>query len=127
MNTLSLLDKIKEKNGLRTDAELADVLNCSTAQISQYRTKKRIMDDYTAAKLAEILGIDPMRIIAQANAEREKNEEKRAFWMTMAKTACITSIILGTNFAPSQNAHNEGNAHPPYNGKSEGVFIFSIM
>jgi hypothetical protein len=35
-------------------------------------------------RVAELLGIDEMIVIAQANAEREKDERKRAFWMQKA-------------------------------------------
>lgn len=84
MNTLEMLDAAKKMHSIRSDYELARTLDCSTAQISQYRTKKRTMDDYTAARIAELLGIDEMLVIAQANAEREKDEAKREFWKNKA-------------------------------------------
>lgn len=115
MNTLEILDAVKKSHGLSTDTELANLLECSTAQISQYRTKKRTMDDYTASRVADLLGLDPMALIAQANAEREKNEEKREYWKRKAECflsrgayACSCAVIaLVTNFvtpSPAQAA-----------------------
>lgn len=40
-----------------------------------HENEERIMNDYTAAKLANLLGLDPLKLITQANAEREKNEK----------------------------------------------------
>lgn len=115
MDTLEILDAVKKSHGLTTDTELANLLECSTAQISQYRTKKRTMDDYTASRVADLLGLDPMALIAQANAEREKNEEKREYWKRKAECflnrgayACSIAVIaLVTNFvtpSPAQAA-----------------------
>ncbi len=87
MNTLLFLDEIKTRCQLATDAQLANVLDCSTAQISQYRTKKRVMDDYMAARVAELLEIDELEVIAQANAERERDEVRRAYWQHKAEAA----------------------------------------
>lgn len=87
MDTLLYLDEIKARCQLMTDAQLAKRLDCSTAQISQYRTRKRVMDDYVAARVAELLGIEELEVIAQANAEREKDETKRAYWQLKADLA----------------------------------------
>lgn len=57
------------------------------AAITNYQSGHRIMDDYVAAQRADLLGIDQMELIAQANAEREKDPEKRAYWEEKARTA----------------------------------------
>ena len=85
MNTLEYLDAVKAKAGITSDYQLAQLLESSTPVISQYRTRKRTMDDYTAARVAELLGIEELEIIAQANAEREKDAKKRAYWEEKAK------------------------------------------
>lgn len=57
------------------------------------------MDDYTAAVLADILEIDPIEVIATANSERERTEEKRAFWRKLAQgsrsSAIVIALIIG--------------------------------
>ena len=57
----------------------------SHGAISRYKSEDRIMDDYACFKIAEILCIDPRKIIARANMEREKDEEKREYWLDKVK------------------------------------------
>ncbi len=50
------------------------------------------MDNYAAARLAEALEINPMKIIAAAEAEREKDERKREFWQKMFLKMTATAL-----------------------------------
>lgn len=84
MNTTEYLAAAKRKTGAKNSAALAKALGLTGAALSRYESGDRVMDDYTAAKIAEILDIDPMVIIAQANAEREKDDGKRAYWQKIA-------------------------------------------
>lgn len=52
------------------------------------------MDDYTAAKIANVLEINPLEVIAAANAEREKHAEKREFWEKLAKMTATAAIAM---------------------------------
>lgn len=79
-STVIYLDLVKQRFSLSTDYKLAKWLGSDTAVISNYRLKKRVIDPYTAARIAEALGIDPMEVIATAEMEREKDEKKRDFW-----------------------------------------------
>jgi len=63
---------------------MAKKLEMSTSGISSYRNGKRIIDDTTAARIAEILEINPLIVIAAANAEREKGE-RREYWEKVSK------------------------------------------
>ncbi|HJV07819.1 MAG TPA: hypothetical protein VJ642_11035 [Chromobacteriaceae bacterium] len=63
-----------------SDAKKAKMIEITPAALSNYLLGKRIMDDYCAAKVAKILGVNPMDVIAACNEEREKTEERRAFW-----------------------------------------------
>jgi transcriptional regulator with XRE-family HTH domain len=112
MRTTEYLTAAKAKTSKNKSIELAKLLGVTSGAMSHYESGKRIIDDYTAMKLAKILGIDPLRIIAQANAEREKNEKKRAFWTTIASkgiAAMVTAFIFGTTFLPTNTA--EANIH----------------
>lgn len=98
MKTLEYLDAVKAKEGLKSDYQLAQKLETSTAAIGQYRSGKRVMDDYTAARVAELLEMPPLLLIAQANAEREKDETKRAYWRKFA--AAVTAAVAVNFFLP---------------------------
>ena len=95
MKTSDYLDVLLKQRGRGASAELARKLGIHRAAITNYQTGHRIMDDYTAAKVAEALGIDQMELIAQANAEREKDPAKRAYWEEKAKTARESREPLG--------------------------------
>jgi hypothetical protein len=41
------------------------------------------MDDDVALKVAEILQLHPLQVIAAANAERAKTDEQKARWLTL--------------------------------------------
>ena len=87
MKTSEYLSLLIRQAGRGANAELARMLGVHRAAITNYQSGHRIMDDYTAAKVADMLGIDQMELIAQANAEREKDPQRRAYWEAKAKTA----------------------------------------
>ena len=73
---LEALEKVAGKN----DKEKAATMKIAQSTLSQYKTGERTMDDFACIMVAKTLGIDPMRIIAAAQEEREKNEERRGIW-----------------------------------------------
>ena len=95
MKSAEYLDVALRINGRGINAELARKLGITRAAVTHYQSGHRIMDDYTAAKVADMLGIDQMELIAQANAEREKDPQKRAYWEARAKTARESREPLG--------------------------------
>jgi ribosome-binding protein aMBF1 (putative translation factor) len=81
MKTLEYLDAAKAKLGIASDYALAKKLNMTTTAISNYRVGRSRMDDDVALKVAKILEIDPLEVIAAANVERSKTPEIKALWM----------------------------------------------
>ncbi len=84
MKSFEYIDLAKEKEKL-TSYKLAQKTGISESSLSQYKNKKRMMDDFACFKIAEILCIDPRKIVARANEEREKDEEKKEFWKDRIK------------------------------------------
>ncbi len=83
MKSISYLDEAKKVLGIESDYAMAKALGITRSTLSGYRGGN-IMDDFTAAQIAEILEIDPMIVIAAANAEREKGE-RREYWEKISK------------------------------------------
>lgn len=81
MNTLEYLDAVKVKRGITSDYALAKVLQVGQPTIIGYRSGRTTLNDDTALSIAQILGINPLEVIATANAERAKTPEIRARWM----------------------------------------------
>jgi transcriptional regulator with XRE-family HTH domain len=92
-----------------TDYRMAKLLGITQSATSNYALGKRVMDDTTAAKLAGLLGIEAMEIIAAANAEREKGEKKE-FWENFYKrlggiaAGIFVAVTLIVSPTPSQAA-----------------------
>ncbi|NUO87677.1 MAG: hypothetical protein HOQ37_16410 [Cupriavidus sp.] len=78
--TLEYLDAVKVKLDLPSDYALAKALCVTRGGVSSYRTGRSYLDDLTAVRVAEILGLNPMEVIAAANLERSKNEDARLVW-----------------------------------------------
>ncbi|SFU99515.1 helix-turn-helix domain-containing protein [Pseudoduganella namucuonensis] len=81
MNTLEYLDAVKAARGIASDYALAKALNVRHSTISSYRAGRSRIDDDVALTIAQILKLNPLEVIAAANAERAKTPEMRARWM----------------------------------------------
>ena len=85
-STIDYLNEAIQKLALKNDYQLAKHLGHSTGVMSNFRLKRRVIDNYTALKLASILGIDAIKIIATAESEREKDEARKTEWLRLAST-----------------------------------------
>jgi len=81
MNTLELLEAVKAKRGITSDYALAKVLGVTQQAVSSYRSGNSIINDDVCLSVASILDLQPIFVIAQANAERAKTPELRARWI----------------------------------------------
>ena len=75
------MEAVKVRSGITSDYALAKVLGVTQSAVSSYRTGRSRIDDDVALTIAQILGVNPLVVIAQANAERAKTPEIRARWM----------------------------------------------
>ena len=109
MNTLELLEAVKERRGITSDYALAKVLGVTQSAVSSYRTGRSRIDDDVALTVAEILQMHPMQVIAAANAERAKTEEQRARWLSLMDkfSAPVTSF---RNLLSQWDGHTERRA-----------------
>ena len=101
--TIEYLDIAKKMLEIESDYELARQLDLGRSSISGYRKGKNTFDDYTALKIARVLKIDPMEVIAAANAERAKSEEEKKDWENFSKrlggaAATIVLMLVGFNW-----------------------------
>lgn len=90
MNTLEYMQACKERLGITSDYALAKALGLSQTGLSNYRTGRSRMDDDVALKVAEILGLHPLQVIASANAERAKTEEQKARWLSLMEKFSVS-------------------------------------
>src|SRR3569832_2443902 len=68
---------VQKKENLKTPYAIAKFLGISPTSLYRYMDGSQTMDDYTSLKVAKALGLDPMGVIAAANAERAKTEKQK--------------------------------------------------
>jgi hypothetical protein len=90
MNTIEYLDAVKAAKGLTSDYQLAKLLGFPLSSVSSYRTGRRFFDDDAALTVALALQINPLEVIAAANAERAKTPEQKARWMSVVEKFSVS-------------------------------------
>lgn len=92
MKASEWLDLAKEKRGGISDYALAKELGITRAAVSDYRNRGTTLGDDVCISIAEILGIDPMQVIADQHGERAKSEKVRKIWERASRTAAILTL-----------------------------------
>ena len=105
-----------------SDYGLAKLLNVSTPTLSRYQKHGRTFDDDVALRVAELLNLEPLKVLAAMQAERAKNAEVRKVWAAAAATLAALAITASWfDFADQAPA---GSANAVYYVKSAAVAFF---
>lgn len=80
MKPAEYLDAVKARLSVTSDYELAKRLGMKTGHLCMVRNSERPMPLDVAFKIAITLELDPAEVVADLESQREKNEERRAFW-----------------------------------------------
>lgn len=104
----ALLNKAIFVHKLSSDYKLALVMGVDHKSLSNYRHGKTLPDARVIAKLCELTGDDPARLLVEVEAERAKTDEARALWMAVldrmkntvhaAIFAVVTAVALMAGF-----------------------------
>ena len=81
MNSIDMLDALKDKYQFGYDKEVADLLNLSTTFISKVRRGEKIFGADTLLKIAKHLDLELDYIARIAMAERTKESRNRKTWL----------------------------------------------
>lgn len=100
MNTWDYIERLRSKLADQgesdSDYRISQVLGVTRGALSHYRSKAREADDETAAKIAELLGIPPGRVIADIRIGRAKadgNAVMASVWESIrAKFPVVTPM-----------------------------------
>ncbi len=100
MKSVKYLENLSEMTGMN-DSQLAKALGLSHSTISLYKSGKRTMDDETSLKIAKLLNIDPMLVVAAANIDRAEKTGQRSLWedflMSRMATAAALLFLVSVN------------------------------
>lgn len=97
MKSTERLLQCKIKLGIKTDYKLAQALGINRARVHNYMAGKATPDVYAAIKMAEILKVHPLMLVAEFEEEAAKDEKKKAFWSNFAqriKTGALGMLVL---------------------------------
>lgn len=99
--TNEFIDAVKVRHGLETDYALAKLLGIRHSNVSNYRAGRSTMDNRTAVKVAELLAMKPMEVIAAVEMERARDEKTKGFWMRYA-AALVMFVGISSPPAPAE-------------------------
>lgn len=97
MKTIDYLDAVKAAYSLTSDYQLAKKMSENSNRISSYRVGRTFMDDDLAIKIAYLLDLNPLTVLADAHIERE---EKRGsvnlvtFWQEVKRSGKMDVKVL---------------------------------
>jgi hypothetical protein len=115
--TVEFLDAVKSRHHVGSDYALRTLLQVSKQTISRYRNGEDYLGDIPAARVAELLEIDPGYVVACAHAERAKKPEEKAIWQHIMQklggAAALVLIGLGGLSAPSPAQASPASASEP--------------
>lgn len=102
-----VIDRVKERNSLKSDYQVCQLIETSTSLMSGWRAGKSLPDERYCKKLAEAAGLDPLVLAASMQAQRSKTEEARSMWATIAErlqtlspgvAAALLSVAAASSF-----------------------------
>ncbi len=93
MKATELIDQVKTKTGAHSYYELSQLIDITEQKISKVRKGKASFDAYECTRIAMELGLDPLDVIAQIEAEAARTEKKREFWKSFRSSG--SRVILG--------------------------------
>lgn len=81
--SINLIEQLKAAYNLPSDYAVAKKLGSPSSTISGWRTGKHIINDSIALEIAELLELDPTRVVASLHIEQAKkigDENLVQFW-----------------------------------------------
>ena len=131
-NTVTLLDEAKKKAGISSDYALANSLGVSRQLLSNWRHNRDLPNTLGAVKLAEVLGRNPIEVIAEIEIERAERMSRPAeadkWRVILAKTSTGFAglFMVGTLLLapPPANASSASPMKPVISGDNP-MYIMS--
>lgn len=102
MNARELLAAVRAAKGYPSNYRLARELGIEDRSVQRWNSGANTPDDVTAARLAELAGLDPDAVVAAMHAERAATDPERALWQRIAdrleRGAVAAAVVLSLGF-----------------------------
>ena len=95
MDSRELLAAVRAAQGIPSNYRLARVLGLPDTTLQRWNTGSNTPDDMTAARLAELAGLEPGAVVAAMHAQRAKAPEERALWQGIAAKLQRAAATVG--------------------------------
>lgn len=95
--TIEFLDAVKAKFGIESDYALAEKLQVTRFEISNYRTGRMLLKDGDAIWIASLLELEPAYVMTCAHAEkaaRANRTEEQAVWEGLLKKLTLPLVAV---------------------------------
>jgi hypothetical protein len=94
MRPSEYLDALRERLKLPSDYALQPVLAVGKSAISRYRHNADTFGEPVALRVAELLQLDPARVLADMAAERAGSDAARSAWRRLAATVGAAMLAI---------------------------------
>ncbi|WP_296298679.1 hypothetical protein [Rheinheimera sp.] len=97
MKTVDYIDALKAAYSLASDYAVAKKLGESTSRLSTYRSGTCVMNDEMAIKIAYLLDLNPLQVLADAHIEYEMKRGSNSmviFWEEVKKSGKMDVKVL---------------------------------
>lgn len=101
MKPSAYLDAVKAQLNIESDYELAKRLEVTRGQIVAMRNGSRPIPIAAVFKIAITLELDPARVVADLEEQREKNPKRREFWQGFLSRAVSNLAVMLVTLALS--------------------------
>lgn len=81
------LETVVETYEVKNQSALARLLGVTRSSISQNKEGRHAINVTTALKIADLIGVDPLLVIASTMHEQERSEAGKAIWSKAYKFA----------------------------------------
>lgn len=80
MNTIELLTRLKAAHNGASDYRMAKILGVSHQTVYHWKAGRSLMSNEVGIRAAELLGLDPAKVVIDLEIERNEGNSTSPFW-----------------------------------------------
>lgn len=93
MRSSDYIDQIRKQRELPSDYAAAKVLGVNKERVSSYRRGVEFSDEM-AIRVAELLGLEPLKVLADVRAQSAKDDQTRQFWRKVGGLSPAMAAVM---------------------------------
>ncbi|OLO11412.1 hypothetical protein BTW10_10005 [Chromohalobacter japonicus] len=85
MTTIDLLERLKAAHGGASYYKIAQILGVKSQTVYHWKNGHGTMSDEAGIKVAEALGLDPVKVVVDLHIEREEGNVTSPVWKALGR------------------------------------------